>query len=220
MRFLSQAQGTVSIMASEGRSVDDARGERTCPARVLVGGGIGAGKSSVVGVFAARGFRTIVADDVGRSILGAGEPAVSLVADRWPGVVEGGVVDRAALARIVFSDAHALEALESITHPAIAASITRELADHPTHDVCVETPVIGAFEDLASHRVAVVAPPGVRIARAIARGGDPGDVRARVASQPDDAAWESWADFVVDNDGPWAATERSVDAYIDDITSP
>ena len=210
MRFLSQAQGTVRNMASEGRSRPAAHHGVPAPARVLVGGGIGAGKSSVVALFADAGYHVIVADDVGRSVLAPGAPAVTAVAHLWPDVVHEGVVDRTALAGIVFADAPSLAALESITHPEIADAIAAEIEEHRTEAVCVEAPVLGMLEAPTWHRVAVVAPIDVRLARAVGRGGDADDIRRRIASQPDDETWRAWADTVIDNGGAWADTERFV----------
>jgi dephospho-CoA kinase len=184
---------------------------------VLLGGGIGAGKSTVAGVFDDHGFEVIVADDVGRAVLAPGTDAVDLVAMRWPDVVIDGVVDRAALAAIVFADRAELDALEAITHPAITATIVARVTDHPRTRTVVEVPVIGLLERLDAHRIAVVAPDEIRIARAVARGSRRDDVVARMASQPTQDAWREWADVVIDNDGPWLATQRLVEALIDDI---
>lgn len=210
MRFLSQAQGTVRIMASEGRSLPAAHDVAPHPARVLVGGGIGAGKSSVMAVFADAGYHVIVADDVGRSVLSPGASAVTAVARLWPDVVHQGVVDRRALADIVFADAPSLATLETITHPIITEAITAEIEEHRTEAVCVEIPVMGMLDAPIWHRIAVVAPGDIRLARAVSRGGDADDIRRRMASQPDDHAWRSWADTVIDNGGAWADTERFV----------
>ncbi len=201
-------------MASEGRSQPAAHDGAPRPARVLVGGGIGAGKSSVMALFAGAGYRVIVADDVGRSVLAPGAPAVTAVARLWPDVVHEGVVDRAALAGIVFADAPSLVALESITHPVIADAIAAEIEGHRTEAVCVEIPVLGMLDGPTWHRVAVVAPVDIRLARAVGRGGDADDVRRRMASQPDDHAWRAWADTVIDNGGAWADTERLVSHLI------
>jgi len=180
---------------------------------ILLGGGIGAGKSSVARLFAESGYLEIAADRVGVDVLRPGTEATVAVAREWPIVVSGGVVDRSALALIVFSDGDALRLLESITHPAIVAEIDRRVAG-TDRDVVVETPV--RHLELTGNwiRVAVVADEDTRIARAVARGGDPDDVRRRVASQVRDEDWEDWADVVVSNSGPWSETQQMVLAMI------
>ncbi len=185
---------------------------------VLVGGGIGAGKSSVLSVFADRGFTTVSADEVGREILAPGSPLVDEVAAAWPGVVADGVVDRQALAAIVFTDPAALERLEAITHPEIERRIRRTVAAS-TAPVAIEVPVMKVFTTDAFTRLAVVADPEVRIARAVARGGSREDVQRRLANQPTDHEWRRWADLVVDNSGAWAQTEQTVRTLIEDLVA-
>ena len=175
---------------------------------------IAAGKSSVGELFAEAGYLVIAADRVGAEVLAPGRDETDAVARAWPDVVVDGVVDRRALARIVFADGDALRLLESITHPAIVAEIERCVAAAEM-DVLVETPV--KHLDLFGNwiRVVVVADEETRIARAVARGGDPMDVRRRVASQIPDQEWEEWADVVIDNSGAWSETERVVRAAIE-----
>ena len=187
-------------------------------ARILVGGGIGAGKSSVCDLFERRGFLVIPADEVGHRVL-TDTSVVSAVAARWPDVVDRGVVDRAALAAVVFSDSGALAELERITHPEIVAAIRSEIAAHASRDIVVEAPIPGLLEGDAFVRVAVVADVHVRIARAVTRGSSRVDVERRMANQVDNDAWRAWADVVVDNTGAWQETELEIDALIDGIRS-
>lgn len=183
---------------------------------VLLGGGIGAGKTSVGEVFGRRGFTVIIADDVGRSVLAAGSDEVARVALRWPGAVHDGAVDREALAAIVFSDPAELKALEAIVHPGIDAAIRAELAslDEP---VVIEIPVLAVLGELEAVRIAITADDEVRVARAVARGNDGADVQARMRSQISQDEWRRWADVVIDNSGPWAQTELIVEAVIDEV---
>ena len=189
--------------------------QKRLAARVLLGGGIGAGKSAVAAIFERAGFLVIEGDEIGRSLLAAGTPETSAVRELWPSVVADGVVDRAALATIVFDDASELRKLEGVTHPAIAAEIARRLAK-TEKDVVVEAPLMHLEISGEWTRVAVVADSRERLARAEARGGDPDDVKRRMKSQMSTAEWTSWADVVIDNNGAWAATERIVASMIDE----
>jgi dephospho-CoA kinase len=107
----------------------------------------------------------------------------------------------------------ALGELESITHPAIREEIARLLrsADGP---VVVEIPVLKMFSDTDWHRMAVVAPEHVRVARAVARGGDPEDVKARIANQPSQEDWVAWADTVIDNGGSWEKSRHALEPFV------
>jgi len=55
-------------------------------AYVILGGGIGAGKSTVAEIFVEEGFHLIAADEVGAEILGPGADATKVVARQWPTV--------------------------------------------------------------------------------------------------------------------------------------
>jgi dephospho-CoA kinase len=187
--------------------------------RVILGGGIGAGKTSVGSLFGKHGFTLIVADDVGRDVLAPGSDATRQVEQRWPTVVSEGVVDRGALAGIVFSSRDNLVELEAITHPEIERRIKAMLDDAGRKPCAVETPVPGLLGSVAATRIAIVADDHVRIARAVSRGGSIEDVRARMASQVDQDVWRAWADVIVDNSGAWADTERAVSGVIEELMS-
>jgi dephospho-CoA kinase len=180
---------------------------------IVVGGGIGAGKSSVLEVFGQAGFVLIQADAVGHEILSPDHEAGRAVAHRWPSVVVDGQVSRPKLAAIVFSDPEALRELEEITHPAIRSEIVRRVqaANAP---VAIEIPILGMFGDSAWHRIAIVAPADIRLARAAARGGNPDDIKARMAAQPSEEVWAVWADTIVDNGGSWDETRHALEPFV------
>jgi dephospho-CoA kinase len=186
-------------------------------ARVLLGGGIGAGKSTVAEEFGRFGFTVFDADAVGAEVLRPGTDATDAVAQRWPAVVSNGVVDRKSLAQIVFSDAEELQRLESMTHPSIRDEIKRLVSLTPG-SILVETPLQHLTMPGDWFRVAVIADQEVRIARAVSRGGDASDIRNRVASQLSDNDWVRWADTVIDNSGAWSETMRSIEAVVDEVT--
>ncbi len=187
-------------------------------ARVLLGGGIGAGRSTVAEEFGRRDFTVFDADAIGADVLRPGTVATDAVAQRWPEAVSNGVVDRKALARIVFADVEELRRLEAITHPSIRTEITRLISITPG-SVLVETPLQHLAMPGDWFRVAVVADQEVRIARAVARGGDAADVRNRAASQVSDGEWVEWADVVIDNGGAWSETLLSIEAVVDVVNT-
>jgi dephospho-CoA kinase len=170
------------------------------PQRVLLGGGIGAGKSTVGGFFADFGYTRTDADVLAAAALAPGTKGALAVGVLWPHVVDHGVIDRAALAAIVFSDADSLRSLEAITHPIVTNEIER-IAATTRGSLVVEVPLPNLKLSGQWTRIAVVAPEESRVQRAIARGGDPNDVRARVSSQVADEAWAAWADTTIDNSG-------------------
>ncbi len=186
--------------------------------RVLLGGGIGAGKSSVAALFVAAGFTHIESDRIGRGVLRPGTAATRAVERAWPEVVSEGVVDRGALAAIVFVSNADLDHLEAITHPSIRDEIERA-ANDATESIVVEVPLITMDLEGEWLRVAVLADEDTRMRRAVARGGDPEDVQHRIRSQASDTDWVSWADVVISNSGDWSEARRAVAAVIDGLDS-
>src|SRR5579872_2055018 len=72
--------------------------------RLVVGlaGGVGSGKSTVAAIFIKQGARGIDADLVGHGVLDLPRVRAGLVRDWGAGILRGGRVDRAVLARLAF----------------------------------------------------------------------------------------------------------------------
>jgi dephospho-CoA kinase len=189
--------------------------------RIIVGGGIGAGKGVVSRILSDRDIAVISADDVGHAVLEPGGAAFADVASRWPSVVVDGLIDRSRLAAIVFADSGELERLEALTHAAITESIAEQVRG-TVGPVAVEVPVLLPLDDGLRggwRRVFVDADEQLRIERAVARGGNEDDVRRRVAAQVDRETWLDWADDVIENNGTVEALEEQVHNLIDDLVT-
>lgn len=171
----------------------------TPAARALLGGGIGSGKSTAAALFASRGAAILSADRAAHAVLEPGEAAAAAVAQRWPEVVAEGVIDRAALAQIVFSDPAARRELEAITHPAIGRLLKAQAASVEAEVLLVEMPLPIDLLGPGWRWVVVDAPDEVRLARLVGRGMTPGDARRRMAAQASRDEWLERADLVVDN---------------------
>ena len=77
-------------------------------------------------------------------------------------------------------------------------------------EVPVPLPLAGDW-----HRVFVDADEELRVERAVARGGEVGDIRRRVAAQPVRTAWLDWADQVIVNEGTLQELGEQVDELLD-----
>ncbi|MFQ5554030.1 MAG: dephospho-CoA kinase [Acidimicrobiia bacterium] len=187
--------------------------------RILVLGGIGSGKTTVTGMFGARGAVVISADEVGHEILAPGGSAHDEVGRRWPMTVIEGRIDRRALAAVVFPDQEQLRELEGMTHPHIRDAILERAAAADPRPVVVELPLIKPLFGPEWVRVLVEAGSAVRLERVTERGGDPGDTRARMAVQPGRAEWRAIADHVIVNDAGLAELRVAADAVWDEVAA-
>ena len=88
--------------------------------RVGLTGNLGSGKSTAAHMFAALGAHILNADELGRELMQPGKSIHAAIAHHFgPAVVlSDGTLDRAALARIAFTDGR-LEELNAIVHPAV-----------------------------------------------------------------------------------------------------
>ena len=178
-------------------------------------GGIGAGKSTVADLLAARGAAVVDADRIARAVVEPGGTAYQAVVERFgPEVLgEDRRLDRAALAGIVFRDRDALAALEGITHPAIQAEMARQVASHAAAPVVVmDIPLLKARREPMAGIVVVDVAEEVAVRRLVEqRGFEEGDARRRIAAQISRDERRAIADIVVDNGGDRAALDAEID---------
>lgn len=152
-------------------------------------GGVAAGKSTVAGLLAARGFAVLDADREARQVMADPEIQRAVTARFGGDLFPGGQLDRAALAAIVFRDPAARAALEAITHPAIRRALEAGL-EHALatgHPAVLDVPLLleGGLIARCDACWFVAASPQTRQARARARGWDDGELARREANQAD-----------------------------------
>lgn len=173
--------------------------------RVGLSGGVGSGKSTVARLLAEHGAVVVDADSIAREVVEPGTPGFDAVVARFgDGIVADGRLDRAALARIVFSDDEARADLNAIVHPLVRRRSEELAADAPRDAVVVyDIPLLVE----SGHRgdydavVIVLASEQVRLARLAGRGMDEADARSRIAAQASDEQRVAAADVLIHNDG-------------------
>jgi dephospho-CoA kinase len=180
----------------------------TAQTRVLLGGGIGSGKSAAASVFSLLGAAVYSADRAAHGVLEPTGEAAAGVAARWPEAVVDGHIDRRALAQMVFGDTAALAALESLTHPAIARVLAAEVESARARVVVVEMPLPIDLLGAGWRWVVVDAPDDLRLKRLIGRGMTREEALRRMEAQPAREEWMEHADLVVDNRGTLADLEE------------
>jgi len=112
--------------------------------RVGLTGGIGCGKSTVVGIFADAGWRTIESDEVVRALLQSDAQVHTALCERWGEAVfdTTGGVDRKAIAARVFADEVELRWLEGLLHPRVREAWQSEIDSDPDARWLVEIPLL------------------------------------------------------------------------------
>ena len=199
---------------------------------LLVGltGGIATGKSTVSAMFAHLGAKVVDADLLAREVVMPGQPTYAqIVKEFGPEVLQAdGRVDRKRLGAIVFADADKRKRLEQLTHPAIRARQQRILSVYEEEafegiviwDVALLIETGGATS--MDRVVVVTADPDTERSRLMARDGfSEEEACRRIASQMPLAEKVKVADYVIDNSGSRAETERRVRlvyrALLDDL---
>jgi dephospho-CoA kinase len=206
--------------------------------RVGLTGGLGSGKSTAARLFAALGARVLQSDAIGRELMERGQPIYDgMVAHFGSGVVRAdGTLDRAALARIAFTEGR-VEELNAIAHPLVIArqmALIEEISQRePRAVVMVESALIfetnygtvdGArWQKRFDRIILVTAPEEVKIARFVARSSGGKDIneeqraefeeeaRRRLAQQISDDQKSALSDYVLTNGGALTELEWQVD---------
>jgi dephospho-CoA kinase len=182
--------------------------------KIALTGSIGMGKSTVAKMFEAADVPVFDADAEVRRLQGPGGALVERIGERFPGTVEGGILDREALAQVVLDDPRRLAELEAMVHPEVQRARERFLVEHRDAPAAVfEIPLLfetggeGAFDAV----IVVSAPADVQRQRVLERGGMTVEkLSAILARQVPDADKRARADFVIDTGGDLSTTERQV----------
>ena len=166
-----------------------------------VTGGTGGGKTTVTKILEKQGAHIVDADVVARQVVASGCPALREIECEW-NVVENGILDRKALAKIVFSDESQLHKLNGIVHKNVIEEIKSQLADCKEEIFVIDA--IALFEsglaDLCDVTVAVIADRNVRCERIMARDGLTRDeALMRINAQKNDEFYINSADVVIYN---------------------
>jgi len=186
--------------------------------RVGLTGGLGSGKTTVATMFHELGAYILSADDIARALMQPGQPVFAAIVKTFgPGVVrDDGTLDRAALARIAFSEGR-VDELNKIVHPATIARQEELVAElynkDPKAVVIVESALIFETKHSKGWRqrfdkiILVRASDEAKIARFIERSGG-GDIakltaeaKRRLAQMIPDDQKTVMSDCVVMNDG-------------------
>jgi dephospho-CoA kinase len=179
-------------------------------ARIGLTGGIGSGKSTVLGMLQALGAATVDADAISRAITAAGGAAITPIARRFGPdfIAADGALDRARMREHAYAHPEARRELEQIIHPLVGEEIARQVdAAVAAGARCIvfDIPLLvesGRWRQQLDRVLVVDCEPETQVARVVARSGlAPGEVRAIIAAQAPRALRLAAADLVICNEG-------------------
>ena len=186
---------------------------------VALTGGLATGKTHVGRQFVQLGCHLILADELGhQTLLPEGEAYAPAVALFGSGIVDSaGLIDRKALAAIVFSDPAKLQELNAIVHPAVGrlqdALVRGIAAQDPAAIILVEAAIHIETGGYKRYRklILVVCSEEQQILRAMRRDhATLEEVKARLQRQMPLEAKRQFADYVIDTTGDEANTFQQV----------
>ena len=177
-------------------------------------GGVGMGKSTAAELLRARGVPVVDTDDLARSVVEPGQPALREVQAVFGQNIVGpdGQLRRDELARLVFSNVRARQKLEAILHPRIQELWSAQLATWRAEGRELAVVVIPLlFETQAETHfdavICVACSAATQKQRLLARGWTPAECAQRIAAQWPVEQKMAKANYVV-----WTEAGRDVHA--------
>ena len=182
-------------------------------------GGSGCGKTTLLNEIRKLDGLVLDCDEIYHELLKSDREMLDSIENRFPGVVENGMLNRKKLGSIVFADEEALLGLNRITHSAVKREVLRRLETNPR---LAAIDAIGLFEgelaELCHVTVAVTAPEEARIRRLMQRDGISEDyARSRIKAQHDESWFRGKCRYVLENEGEIDAFATKCVAFLHTI---
>lgn len=181
--------------------------------KIGITGGIGVGKSMVSRIFKVLGVPTYDADREAKDIMVKSDAVRAALIETFGAEVyfPDASLNRAWLAKKVFSDAKELEKLNAIVHPAVIKDAEDWAAAQTTLYSVKEAALLfesGSYKSL-DYCILVSSPEALRIKRVMDRDQvSEEEVRRRISKQMPEAEKEKLADFIIHNDEDHSLIEQ------------
>lgn len=189
-------------------------------------GGVGSGKSEVLGYLKERwGAEVLALDEVSRRLLDRDEAGYMKTVELFGEEIlkEDGTIDRPAVAKLVFADKALREALNGIIHPLVKEEALLRIADARERDVrlfVIEAALLieGKYDAICDEMWYIHADAAVRAERLRrSRGYDDSRIRGVMAGQLSEAEFYAHCGQVIENSGDFSETKRQIDRLIQKI---
>jgi dephospho-CoA kinase len=197
-------------------------------------GGIASGKSTVARMLTELGAIVIDADAIVHELQAPGSPLLAEIIEAFgPQILPAdGALARPALGALVFSDAEARERLGSIVHPKVGAEMLRRIAAARSSGaalIVLDIPLLfegrargtgSAAQFALDATILATVPEEAQVERQMERDGcDREEALRRIRAQLPLEEKQRLADYVIDNSGSRAETERQVREVVAALTA-
>lgn len=188
-------------------------------------GGIGSGKSLAGRIFSMLGVPVYQSDTAAKRLYDTDPQLREEVKALFGKTVYGvdGKLNRAMLAKIIFTNSDNLAKINAIVHPAVVRDFKRFAAslNKSVPYLIQETAILyeADLERVFDAVINVYAPEDLRINRIVARGGDSEDARRRIAFQMPDKIKVERADYNIINDDKHLITPQIINIHTRIINS-
>ena len=190
--------------------------------RVGLSGGIGCGKSTVLGFFREAGWHTLDSDAVVRELLATDASVQAQLRSRWgEAVFTDGAADHGAVAKRVLSPAGALKWLEELLHPLVRKSWLASIDQAPGANWLVEIPLLfeKRLETLFDLTVCISSPSDVVADRMVTRAYTEAQIEQRRKQQMPLEEKIERADYLISNAGSLEFLKQQTTRLIEQITA-
>lgn len=184
-------------------------------------GGVGMGKSTAAGFFLASEVRIIDTDEIAHDLVKPGRPALAEIEKEFGRdvMLATGGLNRAELARRVFSRPEALSKLEAILHPRIRDCWQAQVEAWRRQDCPVAMVVIPLLFETQSETsfdrvICVACSAASQRERLHARGWPPAQIEGRIAAQMAVGEKMARSHFVLWTEGSLASHQQQVDRIL------
>ena len=192
-------------------------------------GGVGSGKSSVLGYLSdSTNCRTLVSDDEAKKLYVPGSPVFDMIIKTVGRDVlaADGTLDKKAFASRLFEDDSLRERINAIVHPAvkdiISDTMKYEISSGKHDFLFIEAALLieNGYEEVLDELWYVYASEDTRRKRLKeSRGYSDDKITAVFASQLSEEGFKEHCDRVIDNDGSTEHMRASVDAAVEAVRS-
>ena len=208
--------------ALEGEEIRSALLEELC----IIGltGPSGSGKTTALRELERQGAYVIDCDELYHSILGSRKDMLSEIDREFPGMVKDGVLDRRALAMVVFSNFSALDRLNDITHKYIVLEVRDRLSQWAMAGgrlaaVDAVELISSGLSELCTATVGILAEEELRLDRIMLRDElSCEEAQMRVEAQKDAEYYRSHCTHILENNGDEADFVRALTGIIQEVT--